>query len=90
MIFMKLYLAQSVSEEPGILEDKLKTVLTENVGTGTIFDVNSDDEKKESGLDTRKMMKTSYFILPNLIVLVLLIFKATILMKMTVLTIDIL
>lgn len=46
MIFMKLYLAQSVSEEPGILEDKLKTVLTDNVGTGTIFDVNSDDEKK--------------------------------------------
>ena len=43
---MKLYLAQSVSEEPGILEDKLKTVLTDNVGTGTIFDVNSDDEKK--------------------------------------------
>ena len=47
MIFMKLYLAQSVSEEPGILEDKLKTVLTDNVGTGTIFDVNSDDEKKD-------------------------------------------
>ena len=46
MIFMKLYLAQSVSEEPGILEDKLKAILIDNVGTGTIFDVNNDNEKK--------------------------------------------
>lgn len=48
MIFMKLYLAQSVSEEPGILEDKLKAILIDNVGTGTIFDVNNDNEKKRN------------------------------------------
>lgn len=46
MIFMKLYLAQAVSDVSGILEDKLKACLTKDVGTGTLFDVDRDDEKK--------------------------------------------
>lgn len=68
MIFMKLYLAQSVSEEPGILEDKLKTVLTDNVGTGTTLDA----KKLEYSA-----MKSKFRLPRNLFVILLLIILLT-------------